>query len=120
MPDNQPTTEDNTQAVYGFVLEQLRYGMTEPEVVDMLVEEGLEHETATAIVKEVNGVKKESSREAGKKNMLVGSLWCGGGLLVTAITYSTAAGGGTYVVTWGAVIFGGIQLLRGIGQMWGD
>jgi hypothetical protein len=51
-----------------------------------------------------------------KRNMLVGGLWCGGGLLVTLFTYMAASGGGTYVVAWGAIIFGGWQLLKGISQ----
>lgn len=51
-----------------------------------------------------------------KRNMLVGGLWCGGGLLVTLFTYMAASGGGTYVVAWGAIIFGGWQFLKGISQ----
>jgi hypothetical protein len=47
-------------------------------------------------------------------DMLVGGLWCVGGILVTAITYSAAQGGGHYVVAWGAILFGGIQFMRGL------
>lgn len=51
----------------------------------------------------------------GGKDMLVGALWCIGGIVVTALTYSAASeGGGTYVVAWGAILFGGIQFLRGL------
>ena len=120
MNEDQPSTENSTEAVVGFVEEQLHCGMTQPENVEMLVGNGLDHETATAVVKDVHNIRKEVSREEGKKSMFVGALWCGGGLAVTAITYSAASGGGVYVVTWGAVIFGAIQLLRGVGQMWGD
>ena len=49
-----------------------------------------------------------------KRNMIVGGAWCGGGIAVTAITYMNASGGGTYVVTWGAIIFGGYQFLKGL------
>jgi len=48
--------------------------------------------------------------------MLVGGLWCFGGTAVTVYTYSAASGGGTYVVAWGAIIFGGIQFLKGLTQ----
>lgn len=50
-----------------------------------------------------------------KRDMIVGGLWCGGGAAVTAVTYANASGGGTYVVTWGAIIFGGFQFLKGLG-----
>jgi hypothetical protein len=38
---------------------------------------------------------------------------------VTGVTYSMASsgsGGGTYIITWGPVIFGGIQLVKGLIQ----
>jgi hypothetical protein len=57
------------------------------------------------------------SKSTARRNMLVGFLWCAGGLAITAITYSSASGsGGTYVVTWGAIIFGGFQFLQGLVQ----
>jgi hypothetical protein len=54
---------------------------------------------------------------AAKKNMLVGGLWCIGGTIVTAVTYGAASNspnGGSYVVAWGAIIFGAIQFFRGL------
>jgi len=47
------------------------------------------------------------------RNMVVGGLWCGGGILVTLLTFAAASGGGSYVVAWGAILFGGIQFFLG-------
>jgi hypothetical protein len=58
--------------------------------------------------------------EQAKKNMLYGALWCIGGIVVTAATYSSAEGGGRYVVAWGAIIFGAIQFFRGLAQLGGS
>jgi hypothetical protein len=59
-----------------------------------------------------------ASKESGQKNMLVGALWCIGGIVVTAVTYSNAStSGGTYFVAWGPVLFGGIQFLKGLFQV---
>jgi hypothetical protein len=58
-------------------------------------------------------------RADGGKNMIIGALWCVGGILVTAITYNMAANdshGGSYFVAYGAVIFGGIQFFKGLLQ----
>lgn len=57
-----------------------------------------------------------SQRARANRDMLVGALWCGGGILITVITYSAASGpqGGTYLLAWGPIIFGGIQFLRGL------
>ena len=57
------------------------------------------------------------ARTAREKKMLHGAFWCIGGILVTAITYMAAAsgsGGGSYIVAWGAIIFGALQFFRGL------
>jgi hypothetical protein len=56
------------------------------------------------------------SKATGKRNMLSGALWCIGGIVVTAITMSMASSGGTYIVAWGAILFGGIQFIQGLVQ----
>ena len=53
-------------------------------------------------------------RQSPSRNIVVGGLWLLGGLLVTGISYSQAAPGGTYVVTGGALVYGTILLLQGI------
>ncbi len=56
------------------------------------------------------------AQAAAKKAIIRGALWCVGGLIVTVVTYGAASGpgGGTYVVAWGAILFGGIQFCRGL------
>ncbi|NLA13209.1 MAG: J domain-containing protein [Tissierellia bacterium] len=53
-------------------------------------------------------------KEAAKKSVAVGMAWLIGGLVVTLGSYSSAVknGGGTYVVAWGAIVFGGIQAVK--------
>jgi len=50
-----------------------------------------------------------------KKSMLFGALCCGAGITANAMTYSGTASTEelTYVIAWGAIIFGGIQFVRG-------
>jgi hypothetical protein len=45
--------------------------------------------------------------------MAVGLAVCVVGIVITAVTYSAASNGGHYIVAWGAVLFGGLQFLRG-------
>ena len=52
----------------------------------------------------------------GTTNMGVGALWAIGGTFVTAITYSATSGGGTYVIAYGAIIYGGLQFVIGLFQ----
>ena len=58
----------------------------------------------------------DPARAAANKRVLWGAVWCSGGIIVTLVSYSAAANspmGGTYIVAWGAILFGAIQLIRG-------
>ncbi len=49
------------------------------------------------------------------KHMLSGLIWAVGGTVVTAATYGAASdGGGTYVVAWGAIVFGLYDFFKGL------
>jgi hypothetical protein len=58
--------------------------------------------------------ERDARRAAGMRKILIGSLWLVGGIIVTAVTYAAAANGGTYVVAWGAVLFGFIDIIIGL------
>ncbi|RME43556.1 MAG: J domain-containing protein [Chloroflexi bacterium] len=65
-----------------------------------------------AYVRTVAAAAKAAARSAA----LRGLAWLIGGLLITVISYAAAASsptGGSYVVMWGAILFGGVQALRG-------
>ena len=55
-----------------------------------------------------------SHTEKANHDMMVGGLWFFGGLAVTSFTFLAASGGGSYMVAWGAILFGGIQFFRGV------
>lgn len=91
------------------------------ETHSILIEHGLDKESATNIVSAVQNRIEEHKQdeytlkqEAARKDMVRGGLWCGLGIVVTIGSYAMASGGGHYVVAWGAIIFGGIQFFRGL------
>lgn len=46
---------------------------------------------------------------------LSGALWTIGGIVVSVVSYNLVANsGGTYIVAWGAVIFGIYDFIRGL------
>jgi hypothetical protein len=109
--------EQVVEAVYAFAAEQMKNGASPEQIQATLVEKGLPQDAAEAVVSNLTRAVSEAKGKAGKKNMLYGALWCVGGIVVTAATYSAASdGGGTYVVAWGAIIFGAIQFFRGLAQ----
>jgi hypothetical protein len=49
--------------------------------------------------------------------MGVGSLICVVGIAITVGSYEMAAsspGGGSYLLAWGAIVFGGVRFLKGV------
>jgi hypothetical protein len=52
-----------------------------------------------------------------QRDMLVGGLWLGGGLMVTLVSFASASGGGRYLVTTGAIAYGLVRLIRGLMRM---
>lgn len=60
---------------------------------------------------------RSSGQSAARSQMMVGLCWCVGGIVVTVISYTAAASGpgsGSYIVAWGAILFGGIRFLKGL------
>ena len=61
----------------------------------------------------------DAPSSAPARDLLIGSLWLGGGLLVTLVSYgaaSSSTGGGHYVITTGAIAYGLVRLIRGLGR----
>jgi hypothetical protein len=90
----------------------LKLGKSPVEAEQILINDGMDENTSEQVLK--NLAADEAKRNS-KKNMLWGAVWCIGGILVTALTYSNASsGGGSYVVAWGAIVFGAVQFFKGL------
>ena len=87
---------------------------TPQNAVEKLVKKGLRHKDAEIVVQNLMQQQHEAKIEAANKNILYGSLCLIGGLIVTFGTMSL--GCSTFIVTWGAIVFGGLQLIRGLFQ----
>jgi hypothetical protein len=120
MSTTQPSDEQVVEAMYMFAAEQMKSGVAPHTITSMLVDKGLDRETAGVVVSNLTRMRSQARRDGATKNMIFGALWCVGGIVVTAVTYSAAMNGGTYVVAWGAIVFGAIQFFRGLAGAMGD
>lgn len=58
--------------------------------------------------------EKKENRKKALTNIIIGIALLGGGILITALTYNRAAeSGGRYIITWGLMAAGGIEIIRG-------
>lgn len=117
MEEQEREAQEFVNKVYAFAADLMtEQKKSATETKSILIEQGLRAEDAEVVVTNLQAQIDQAKNEAANKNMLYGALWCIGGLLVTALTYSTASDGGTYVVAWGAVVFGAIQFFKGVWQ----
>jgi hypothetical protein len=113
-------------ALLSYANRLLNEGKTSDEVERELMAKGLDRGPASAIVQRAVSDRnhqtfardRASSGDAGG-NIALGAVICVVGILVTVVTYSAASGGGTYVVAWGAIVFGAIRIFKGLAQAGG-
>jgi molecular chaperone DnaJ len=81
-----------------------------------LRERGCPASVADAIALQVEGYRKAAVRQAALRAFGWGLAWMALGGLVTGCTYwaASSSGGGTYLVTWGLMAFGGFNMLRAL------
>ena len=120
---NETTAGDQSAAqqfireVYQRTATLANEGKSKDKIQTELIAMGLNKETASMVIGNVFRLRKKAHREAGARNAMVGAAWCVGGIAITALTYQLASGGGVFVVAWGAILFGGIQFIKGLGQL---
>lgn len=76
------------------------------EVIDALIGQGIDEETSTIIVENIEDEINRLKKEAAKKDMLYGTLWCVGGIILTVSDIG--------FIFWGAIVFGAIQFFKGL------
>jgi DNA-directed RNA polymerase subunit RPC12/RpoP len=118
----EPTPRQVAESAQTFATQQILAGADPAEVRSSLTRSGLDAASAARVAGRANQLKAAARREAARSNMYHGALWCIGGIAVTAMTYRAAAGagGGPFVIAWGAILFGAIQFLRGAIQSAGE
>jgi len=113
-PLAQAPSED-FQALSQFVAVELTRN-TAPKVIDgELIKRSLPPELAKQLVASTQSALKKYRTEKYRKRMTRGALWTISGLVVTCGSNIFASDlGGSYVLCWGAIIFGIIDFLIGL------
>jgi hypothetical protein len=107
--------DEQAQAVYAHAMMLMNIGVSDQEIYKYLIEQEFDAEAASLVVSNLAEIREKQKRVQGKKSMLFGALWCIGGTVVTVATYISAASeGGTYVITYGAIVIGAIQFFQGL------
>jgi hypothetical protein len=76
------------------------------ESVQILVSKGIETIYAQTLINKLLLQGSEFKKKAVNNDILYGALWCIGGIILTAADVG--------YIFWGAIVFGGFQLIRGL------
>ena len=124
MNEKAKNEEQLVREVYGYAASLMRSGESSYKIEKTLVEKGLPQDVARTVVRNLEQERSrqmtQANRDAALRNMAVGGVICLIGLIISIGSYQAAASspsGGSYVVAWGAVVFGGFQFLKGLFNM---
>ena len=96
-----------TQEIYDYTAHLLINGnKNSVEVKRMLIDKGYDDATANSIIQKLEEEIRSAKKTRANKDILYGSLWCVGGTILTLSD--------TGFIFWGAILFGGIQLIKGL------
>ncbi|MGL4632346.1 MAG: hypothetical protein ACRCVT_14185 [Leadbetterella sp.] len=95
------------QELYNYAADLLYSGnKNSHEVKSLLIEKGLSDADAKTMINDLQSEIQIAKKKQAQKDVLWGAVWCIGGLIGT---FSN-----TGFIFWGAIVFGGIQLIKGI------
>src|ERR1700741_4667812 len=107
MEDIQNPSTATVEEIYQFATSRFAAGKYPYEVKTALIQRGLTEDDATVVVDTlVEQLTKAAKKKKAQKDMLYGALWCIGG---TGLTMANIG-----FIFWGAIVFGGIQFIRGV------
>jgi len=98
-------------------------GMKEEKIVSSFSKQGVPEEKVRNFYNEITKLAAEykESPEGRKqlasqfsRRILYGVLWAVGGTIATVVSMNSASSGGRYYIFWGAIIWGVIDIIRGI------
>jgi len=106
MENKQVEQQETLNQIYAYANNLLlREKKNSEEVKAILVDKGIDIESASIIVENLL-IEKTQKKENANKDMLYGSLWCAGGIIGTMANIG--------FVFWGAIVFGAIQFIKGL------
>jgi hypothetical protein len=106
MENNQNEQERAVNQIYDYAANLLiEQKKSAEEVKQMLVEEGMDLESASVVVGNLEKQIKDAKKEGANKDMLYGALWCIGGTVATIADIG--------YIFWGAIVFGAFQFIKG-------
>ncbi len=107
MENQEPSQQEIVNQVYNHAADLIvNQGKSSQQAIDHLVEQGLDQESASAVVNNIQDEITKAKKDRAGKDMLYGALWAIGGTVATIADIG--------YIFWGAIVFGAIQFFKGV------
>lgn len=104
---------EEEQRMKKYAIHKLKDDELESTVLEELIKQGCKQELAEEIVQKAVNELEKNGKKIKLQYLIFGLLFFIGGLFITIWSYTKAeAQGGTYYITWGAILFGGFLLYK--------
>lgn len=116
MDHPEPVGEDSVEAAYAIAAKDMLAGSSNSEVVEKLVARGLDADSAREVVDALDRSMVRDCRIAARRQIICGTLLCVAGSSATVYVFNAmnSESGVTYLIAWGTILLGTIQLIRGV------
>jgi len=112
MENNTIEQQNTADQIYAFAANMMVHQDKNTYETKMaLIEKGLDEESAGIVVSNLEQQIEDARKKRANKDILYGGLWLVGGIVVTVVSM---AAGNRGIIAYGAIIFGGIQFVKGI------
>lgn len=105
--ESQNDQQNSVNQIYTYAANLMVEGGKKPDEVKLALKaEGLDQESATVVVSNLEKQIQIAKIKRANRDMLFGALWCIGGIVATAAEIG--------YIFWGAILFGGLQFFKGL------
>ncbi len=115
LPGDQ-ALENAIEEICRFVAKSKQGKQTEDQIQKRLTDAGLGSDDAHTVT-QIGLARIGKDRRAGLRNLRFGALWFVGGSVVALVMRGAGASGGAYLLAYGAILVGFLQLLFGLIQL---
>ncbi len=118
MPANPSPELAAARQIYFFAADLMKKGHADADVIASLMKaHKLDRKNATLVVEHLHTARKDAKRKKAVRDILMGLGLFVIGLLITFTAYATVTGtpgNGTYLISLGAILIGGVMFFRGL------
>ena len=110
--DNIKENEKKENSIWAYAFDQKYLGKNNEELHKLLISKGLDDTNSKLIIEKLEEVSTKLKNNYDSEMITGGLVFCIG-VFVTLATLNNSINGGSYIIAWGAILFGAMRFYNG-------